>query len=68
MLTQEQAKELLRALQELPADKVTEVYDYVTFLHERYSDKPSVDTSETWSDEDIKDLIAASLDYASKTM
>lgn len=68
MLTQTQAKEILQTLQMLPADKLTEVYDYLTFLRERYGRSKPVDYSDTWSDEDIGDLVVASLSYANQTM
>jgi hypothetical protein len=67
MLTGTQAKEFLQALQTLPADKVAEAFDYLAFLRERYGSKP-VDVSDAWSDEDINDLVAASLDFAEQTV
>jgi len=64
MLTRTLAKEILVTLQMLPADKLAEVYDYISFLRERYTGASAVDTSDVWSDEDISDLVAASAIYA----
>jgi len=64
MLTRTQAKEILQTLQALPADKLAEVYDYMTFLRERYGQHPGIDVSDVWSDEDINDFMATSLGYA----
>jgi hypothetical protein len=64
MLTRDQAKEILEALQSLPADKVEAVYDYVTFLRQRYGENQRIDKSDTWSEEDISDLVGASLAHA----
>lgn len=61
MLTRDQAKEILEALQSLRSDKIEAVYDYVTFLRERYGQDPRIDKSDAWSEEDISDLVAASL-------
>lgn len=68
MLTKDQAKEILQALQALPADKLLEVYDYITFLRERYARRAFVDVSDAWSDEDISDLVAAALNYADRAL
>lgn len=67
MLTRTQAKEFLQALQSLPADKVAEVFDYLNFLRERYGSKP-VDISNSWSDQDMSDLVMTSFAYAEKTI
>lgn len=66
MLTRTQAKEFLQVLQSLPADKVAEVFDYLNFLRERYGSK-LVDVSDSWSDQDMSDLVRASFAYAEKT-
>lgn len=67
MLTRDQAQEILRTLQMLPAEKLAEVYDYITFLRERYGKSRSVDVNDAWSDEDINELIAASLTHGEQT-
>ncbi len=68
MLSLVQAKEILQILQSLPADQIAEVIDYLNFLRERYAAKQSTDMGASWSDEDISDLLAASLVYAEKTV
>jgi hypothetical protein len=68
VLTREQAKEILEALQSLPADKIEAVYDYVTFLRQRYGEDHPIDESDAWTEEDIGDLVAASLGHAQQTL
>ncbi len=67
MLTKEQAVDILHTLRVLPADKVAEVYDYVAYLRDRYGKIP-VDISDAWSEQDLKDLYAASLAYADRAI
>ena len=52
----------------LPPEKAAEVYDFVTFLQERYGQRTAVDMSDAWSEEDLHDLIRASLQYAERTI
>jgi len=59
--------EIVTALHALPAEKVVEVRDYVWFLQKRYGDPQPVDIGDAWSDEDIGDLTAASLTYATQS-
>ena len=66
MLTTE-AVEILRTLSTLPADKVAEVRDFAHFLQDRYGQSPPVESSDAWTDEDLRDLTAASLRYAEQT-
>jgi hypothetical protein len=68
MVTHTQAREILDALSTLPTEKVAEVYDFITFLRERYSQRTAVDMSDVWSEEDLQDLIRASLAYAEGTI
>jgi hypothetical protein len=68
MIKHTQAKEILEALSVLPPDKVTEVYDFVAFLKERYSQRTAVDVSDAWSEEDLHDLMQASLAHAERTI
>jgi hypothetical protein len=68
MITRTQAKEILQILQTLPADKITEVYDYLAFLRERYAANKSIDVSDSWTDADLTDLITASVAHAEKTI
>jgi hypothetical protein len=58
----------LEALSTLPAEKVAEVYDFVTFLRERYGQRTAVDVSDAWSEEDLHDLMRASLAHAERTI
>ena len=67
MLTRDQALEILRALQSLPGEKVTEVADFITYLRERYGRQRAVDESDAWSDEDLNDVVAASLAHAERS-
>lgn len=64
MVTRAQTREILDALLTLPPEKVTEVYDFVTFLQERYGQRTAVDVSE----EDLQDLVRASLAHAERTI
>lgn len=68
MVTHTQAREILDVLSILPTEKVAEVYDFVTFLRERYGQRTAVDVSDAWSEEDLHDLMQASLAYAERTI
>ncbi|MDH4136021.1 MAG: DUF2281 domain-containing protein [Anaerolineae bacterium] len=68
MMTRTQAREILAALCTLPPEKVAEVHDFVTFLQERYGQRTAVDVSDAWSEEDLHDLIQASLEHAKRTI
>ncbi|MBI4604898.1 MAG: hypothetical protein HY721_23300 [Planctomycetes bacterium] len=68
MLTVNEAKEILRALAALPLDKVAEVRDFVLFLQERYGQVAAVDQSDSWSEEDLRDLTAAVLENAENSV
>lgn len=68
MLTRRQAEEILRALTLLPPDKVVEVQDFVHFLKEYYGHERTVDESDAWSEEDLRDLTAAVLNHADRTV
>lgn len=52
-------RQILEGLQKLPAPQVAEVRDFVLFLQARYGGP--YDISDAWSDEDLRDLTAASL-------
>jgi hypothetical protein len=60
MLDKKQAEEILRALIALPAEKVSEAQDFILFLRERYGQQYTIDESDVWTDEDLRDLAAAS--------
>lgn len=68
MLTKRQAEEILRALSALPSEKVAEVQDFILFLREHYGYEKVVDESDTWTEEDLRDLVAAALNYADETL
>lgn len=68
MVMRTQTREILDALFTLPPEKVAEVYDFVTFLQERYSQRAAVDVNDAWSEEDLDDLIRASLAHAERTI
>ena len=68
MVTRTQARDILQALSTLPTEKVAEVYDFVTYLQERYGQRTTVDVSDAWSEEDLHDLMRASLAHAEHTI
>ncbi len=68
MLDKKQAEEILRALSALPADKVSEAQDFILFLRARYGQKPTVDESDAWSEDDLRDLTAAASAYAEQSL
>lgn len=68
MVTRTQARDILEALSTLPTEKVAEVYDFVAFLRERYGQPTAVDVSDAWSEEDLHDLMRASLAHAERTL
>ena len=59
-------REVIRALLTLTPERVAEVYDFILFLKDRYGQ--SLDVSDVWIEEDIHDLTAASLIYATETL
>ena len=68
MLTRDQAAEILHALRGLPAGKVREVRDFALFLKERCQHPDPLDESDEWTDEDIRDFLKASSEYAEETL
>ena len=68
MLTKTQAENILYSLSVLPSEKVVEVQDFILFLKERYSDQKEVDERSLWSEEDLRDLTVAVLNYAEQTL
>jgi hypothetical protein len=67
MLERKQVEEILRALDALPADKVAEARDFILFLRERYGRQQPVDESDEWTEEDLRDLAAASLAHLGRS-
>jgi hypothetical protein len=66
MMSREQAEEILRVLNSLPAEKVEEVKDFALFLKAHYGQR--VDESTQWSDEDLRDWTSAALNYADENL
>ena len=67
-MSKAQIEQIVKAISTLPPEKITEVYDFVLFLQERYGRSAPVDSSDIWSEEDIRDLVTATLTYAGQTM
>ncbi|MFN2456062.1 MAG: hypothetical protein ABR577_17805 [Pyrinomonadaceae bacterium] len=67
MLTEEHAQEILRALRTLPPEKIAEARDFIRFLQVQYGRATPVDESDAWTDEDLRDFAAASLNYADQS-
>ena len=44
------------------------ICEFITFLQERYGKRTAVDVSDAWSEEDLHDLIRASLAHAERTI
>jgi len=68
MMTLTQARKILDVLFTLSPEKVAEVYDFVIFLQERYGQRTAVHVSDASSEEDLHDLIRASLAHAERTI
>ena len=60
MNTDVETTEILHVLNGLPPDKVIEVRDFVNFLHSQYLRSQSIDESDEWSAEDLRDFTASS--------
>ncbi len=60
MITEVEKTEILKRLNELPPEKITEVRDFVNFLTAQYQRSKKVDESYEWSDEDLEDFIKSS--------
>ena len=66
MMSRDQAEEILRLLNSLPDEKIQEVKDFALFLKSRYGQP--VDESTEWTDEDLRDWTASSLNYADENL
>jgi hypothetical protein len=64
MLTRAQATEIIQALRQLPAESVREVRDFALFLKELSGRGQPVNESDEWTDEDIRDFLKGSIEYA----
>ena len=63
-MTETQTLEIVGMLKTLPAEKIDEVKDFVSFLRERYGTTEPVDESDEWTDEDLQDISKASFNFA----
>jgi hypothetical protein len=59
-------EEVVRELKALPAERVSEVYDFVVFLRTRSN--RMLDISDEWTEEDMRDVARASLNYAENSL
>jgi hypothetical protein len=48
--------------------QITIVFDLATTLEERYDQRVTVDVSDIWSEDDLDNLVRASLAYAERTI
>jgi len=62
-MTETRTLEILETIRSLPPDKIDEVNDFANFLLERYRKVETVDESDDWSDEDLRDVTNASMNY-----
>jgi len=51
-----QTLEIVNVLKTLPPDRISEVKDFALFLRERYGTTETIDYSDEWTDEDLKDF------------
>ncbi len=68
MLTRDEAAQIIRALRGLPAERVREVRDFALFLKERSQHPETIDESDEWTDEDIRDFLKSSSQYAEESV
>ncbi len=61
-------QQIVRTLHSLPPEKVAEVWDFVSFLQDRYAAAEKVDVADSWSEQDLEDLTMASLAYARNSL
>jgi len=59
-----QIEQIAQILIDLPPEKIVAVRDYVLFLQSRYGSSEIIDESDVWSEEDARDISAASISYA----
>jgi hypothetical protein len=63
-----QMVQIVQVLRALPPEKVIEVWDFVTFLQDRYAVEQQLDVNDAWSNQDLQDLRRASLAYAESAL
>ncbi len=68
MLTEKQVTEIMAALGSLPAEKVDAARDFILYLQAQYGRPQTIDESDVWTDEDLRDLTAASLNHAATSL
>ncbi len=61
-------EQIVQILADLPPAKVVDVRDYVLFLGNRYGYSETVDEGDAWSEEDMRDIGAASMNHAMRSM
>ena len=61
-------EQIVQILADLPPAKVVDVRDYVLFLGNRYGYSEAVDESDAWTEEDMRDIGAASMNHAMQSM
>lgn len=66
--TASHVQQIVQTLHSLPPEKVAEVWDFVSFLQDRYAVPQRVDVADYWSKQDLEDLTAASLAYAGDSL
>jgi len=57
-------EQIVQILVDLPPAKVVDVRDYVLFLGNRYGYSGAVDESDAWTEDDMRDISMASMNYA----
>ena len=60
MISDVETTEILQVLEKLPPEKVIEVRDFAVFLHSRYEKSQTIDESDEWTDEDLRDFTSSS--------
>ena len=63
MVVKNQVDEIVRCLLSLPPEKIAAVKDYVDFLNAQYGKNGTVDESDEWTEEDMRDFATASARY-----
>lgn len=59
---------IVQTLHSLPPEKVAEVWDFVSFLQDRYAETEKVDMADYWSEKDLQELTMTSLTYAENSL
>ena len=60
MISETQTVEILQALKNLPPEKISQVRDFAVFLQHQYGKSPTIDESDEWTDEDLRDFTTSS--------